>query len=170
MRTIRTTMISRPLDIRTQEGPRCSAYAASCLLRYLGKDCDPKKLYDRFGRLPEGSALPDSVGKVIGAKLKSRGIIEDLEAMIDKDMPVLVLCFYDESPDWNNLHYLLVTGYDEDNIYLADSLHASGRRQYNRIVSRETFLRMWDTSRCLPVRMIYGNNIYYEMGDLSDAE
>ena len=75
--------------------------------------------------------------------------------------PVLILGYYDKTAEWDNLHYMLVTGYDENNIYLADSLHNTGRRYYNRKVDRKTFKKMWNTSKTFAVRFFYGRNIYY---------
>lgn len=155
--------IANPVDIKKQKGPKCSAYASTCLLRYFGKDADPDEYYKKFLKLPDGSAIPSSVGKKIGAKINTNGKVSDLEKMIDAGKPVLVLVFYNEEPGWDNLHYVLVTGYDKDNIYIADSLHSSGKRYYNRTIPRKKFKKMWNTSRSLPVKLVYGRNIYYEM-------
>lgn len=154
--------IEKMVDIKKQNGPKCSAYAASCLLRYYGEKSEPDKLYKKFLKLPDGSAIPSSVGKVIKAKLKRNGKIEDLERLIEEGKPVLVLIFYDKQNYWDNLHYVLITGFDKDNVYIADSLHSSGERYYNRCVSRDVFCKMWDTSKTLPVKLIYGKNLYYE--------
>ncbi len=154
--------IENPVNIKKQSGPKCSAYASSCLLRYYGKETEPSELYDKFLKLPDGSAIPSSVSKVIGAKLHTHGKISDIEKKIDQGKPVLALVYYDEEPGWDNLHYILVTGYDEEYIYIADSLHASGKRYYNRKIKRKTFNKMWNTSKSILVKMFYGRNIYYE--------
>ncbi len=153
--------IAKPVDIKEQRGPKCSAYAASCLLRYFGTKVYAKNLYPKFLKLFDGSAIPSSVGRVIGAKLHTHGMISDIEHLIDEGKPVLILGHYDKTAEWDNLHYMLVTGYDEDNIYLADSLHQTGLRYYNRKVDRKTFKKMWNTSRTLAVRIFYGRNVYY---------
>jgi len=163
----RVHMISRNLDIRDQIGPRCSAYAASCLERYHGLQSEPLELYERFFKLPDGSALPRSVGKKIGAKLCANGTIRDIEKMIDEDEPVLILGFYDKDAYFDNLHYMLVAGYDEDYFYLADSLHGCGKKKYNRKVSREEFASMWDTSKCWLVKFIYGKNLLYRLNHIA---
>ena len=159
--------INNPVDIKSQKGPKCSAYSSSCLLRYYGQESDPSELYDKFFKLPDGSAVPSSVGKVIGAKLHKNGKLSDVKAMIDEGKPVLVLIYYDEEPGWDNLHYVLVTGYDDENIYIADSLHRSGKRYYNRAVKTKLFKKMWNTSKSLPVKLVYGKNLYFEY-NLSD--
>lgn len=151
-----------PVDIKRQNGPKCSAYASACLLRYYGMEEDPDKLYKKFFKLPDGSAVPSSVGKVIGAKTHTHGKLSDIEKMIDEGKPVLVLVYYDKNIGWDNLHYVLVTGYDKDNIYIADSLHATGKRYYNRAIDRKLFKKMWNTSKSILVKMFYGKNIYYE--------
>jgi len=153
--------IAKPVDIKGQRGPKCSAYAASCLLRYFGTKVYAKTLYPKFLKLLDGSAIPSSVGRVIGAKLHTHGRISDIERLIDEGRPVLILGHYDETAEWDNLHYMLVTGYDENNVYLADSLHNTGRRYYNRKVDRKTFKKMWNTSKTFAVRFFYGRNIYY---------
>ena len=154
--------IAKPVEILSQRGPKCSAYASASILKWRGQEAKPDKLYLKFLKLPDGSAIPSSVGKVIGAKLHTHGSISDIEKIIDSGKPVLVLGFYDKKAEWDNLHYFLVTGYDDKNIYIADSLHSIGERYYNRSVSRETFEQMWNTSRSLPVKLFYGKNIYYE--------
>ena len=153
--------ILRPVDIKAQKGPKCSAYSSSCLLRYKGYKSKPKALYKTFAKLPDGSALPSSVGKKIGAKMCTKGTIEDIEKIVDSDTPALVLCYYGKDHSWDDLHYILVTGYDDEKFYIADSLHASGEKFYNRVVTKEEFKRMWDTSDTFLIRLLYGKNIYY---------
>lgn len=154
--------VAKTVNIGRQQGPKCSAYASSCLLGFYGKEVKAKDLYRRFFKLPDGSAVPSSVAKVIGAKLRTNGKISDIEKLIDEGKPVMVLAYYDKTPEWDNLHYMLVTGYDDENIYLADSLHSSGERYYNRKVDKKTFRKMWNTSRSFLVRFFYGKNLYYE--------
>lgn len=154
--------IERPVNIKMQQGPKCSAYSSSCLLRYYGKDIDADKLYRSFMKLPDGSAVPSSVARKIKAKIHTHGKISDIEKQIDDKKPVLVLIYYDKTPGWDNLHYVLVTGYDDEYIYIADSLHGSGERYYNRAVKRDIFEVMWNTSKSFPVRLFYGKNIWYE--------
>lgn len=74
----------------------------------------------------------------------------------------MVLIYYDKETYWDNLHYVVVTGYDDKNYYIADSLHATGEKFYNRAISRKTFLSMWNTSKSLLVKLLYGKNLYYE--------
>lgn len=54
-------------------------------------------------------------------------------------------------------HYIVVAGYDERHIYLADSLtenaNVSGA-QYNRVLTTEAFEAVWKTGTLLP------DNIY----------
>lgn len=152
-----------PVDIRTQKGPKCSAYASSCLLRYHKIDAEPDDLYKKFLKLPDGSAIPSSVAKVIGAKLNTDGSIDDLKRIIDSGSPALVLCYYNKQQYWDNLHYILITGYDDKNLYIADSLHHAGALYYNRSVPYKQFLKMWDVSETFLTKLFYGKNIYYEL-------
>ena len=154
--------ISNPVDIRDQVGPRCSAYAASCLMRYEGKAAEPIALYKRFWKLADGSALPRSVGMKSGHRLRRNGSVEDIKKLIDSDKPVMVLFHYSlAEKGFDSLHYVLVTGYDEDNFYIADSLFDGGKQYYNRIISRKDFVRLWDVSDLLLLRLLYGKNLYY---------
>lgn len=158
--------IKNPVDIKTQKGPRCSAYAASCYLRYKGKESKPKALYNKFLKLPDGSAIPSSVGRKTGLKCVRNGNIDDIKKLIDQDIPALVLIHYSPKDlDFDSLHYVLVTGYDDSNFYIADSLFSKGELYYNRVVSHDNFIKMWDTSNNFLVRVFYGKNIMYKPED-----
>lgn len=158
--------ISKKIDIKRQQGPKCSAYASAHLFQFYGVQAKPKQLYKRFHKLPDGSAIPSSVAKVTGFKMHRNGSVADIERSIDADKPVMILGYYDDEPSWDNLHYMLVTGYDAENIYIADSLHTSGERYYNRKIKREDFEEMWDTSETLLIKIFYGKNIYYEYSEV----
>lgn len=154
--------ISHTIKATRQNGPKCSAFAASHLLKFYGVETDPDKLYKKFMKLPDGSALPASVAKKTGTVLCSHGTLPDLEKMIDQDKPVMILGYYDKEQCWDNLHYMLVTGYDDEYIYLIDSLCGGGECFYNRKVKRRTFKKMWNTSSNTLVRTFYGKNVYYD--------
>ena len=94
--------------------------------------------------------------------MRCNGSVEDIEKLIDSDKPVMVLIHYSLAEmDFDSLHYVLVTGCDEDHVYIADSLWSGGKQYYNRIISRKDFVRLWDVSDLLLLRLLYGKNIYY---------
>ena len=61
--------------------------------------------------------------------------------------PVIVLIRVVKNKRW--LHYVPVVGYDEEALYLAESLsqfvNCDGK-QYNRRISTKDFLALWNTS------------------------
>lgn len=75
------------------------------------------------------------------------GNLNALKNEIAKGKPVIVLIRVVKNKRW--LHYVPVVGYDEEALYLAESLsqfvNCDGK-QYNRRISTRDFLALWNTS------------------------
>lgn len=138
-----------------QDGGLCGAYAAAYVMRHFGsqtsaEDLSPS-LQPRFG-----FTSPNSVARLLkenGYDAKAyHGTLADLKARVAKGDPVIV---YIRIP--HDTHYAVVTGYDEDHIFLADSLREnanSDTKDYNRQVETAEFKELWKTATLLD------NNIY----------
>ena len=138
-----------------QTDGKCAAYAVAYLLRYFGETTDGEDLFTEVKR-PFGFASAKSITDVLGqhgyhAKA-CHGSIDTLKQRLTEGNPIIVFL---RIP--GDTHYAVVVGYDEQYIYLADSLsenaNASGAR-YNRVLTTKDFEAVWKTVTLLP------DNIY----------
>lgn len=140
----------------TQKGPACSAYMTAHLLQYYGIEKDPLDIYGHLGRFVDSEAVaPWQVASYINNVLADNGCntrynfsamceLADIYAELQNGgpVPILLMCS-PYSKTFDELHYVLVTGIDDENVYLIDSLHKSGVQPYNRVVIVEDFAVMW---------------------------
>ena len=141
--------------IDDQNGGKCAAYASAYLLRHFGEDASGEELASEIGRIfgfvPAGSVA--GAFRRRGYQAQARhGSMDTLKQRLTDGNPILV--FVRISGD---THYAAVVGYDEQCVYLADSLkenaNASDAR-YNRVLTTEAFEEIWETGTLLP------DNIY----------
>ena len=138
-----------------QKDGKCAAYAAAYLLRHFGEEVNGEDLFSELTR-PFGFASVNSITDVFhrrgyGAKAFC-GSLDAMKQRLTAGHPVIV--FIQISGD---THYAVVVGYDEQYIYLADSLAENTNTsdtRYNRVLSTEEFEAVWKTSTPLP------DNIY----------
>lgn len=138
-----------------QTDGKCAAYAAAYLLRHFGEDADGEALFPELKR-PLGFASANSIADVLkqhGYPAKAcRGSLDTLKQRLAEGYPIIVFI---RIP--GDTHYAVVAGYDEQYLYLADSLaenaNASDAR-YNRVLTAEDFEAVWKTGTLLP------DNIY----------
>ena len=141
------------IDLQTDG--KCAAYAAAYLLRHFGEDADGEALFPELKR-PLGFASANSIVNVFerhGYQAKAcHGSIDTLKQRLAVGKPIIVFI---RIP--GDTHYAVAVGYDEQYIYLADSLaenaNASDAR-YNRVLTTENFEAVWKTGTLLP------DNIY----------
>ena len=143
-----------------QDGGLCGAYAAAYVMRHFGsqtsaEDISPS-LQQRFG-----FTSPNSVASLLkenGYDAKAyHGDLNTLQTRVAKGDPVIV---YIRIP--HDTHYAVVTGYDEDHIYLADSLRENANadeKPYNRIIAKDEFEELWKTGSLLD------DNIYIAVNE-----
>ena len=138
-----------------QTDGKCAAYAASYLLRHFGEYADGKELFSELKR-PFGFVSANSITDVFeqhGYQAKAcHGSIDTLKQRLTEGNPIIVFI---RIP--GDTHYAVVVGYDEQHIYLADSLakntNASDTR-YNHVLTTKDFEAVWKTGTLLP------DNIY----------
>ena len=143
-----------------QTDGKCAAYAAAYLLRHFGEETDGEALFPELKR-PLGFTPANSIADVLerhGYPAKAcRGSVDTLKQRLTVGHPIIVFI---RIP--GDTHYAVAVGYDEQHIYLADSLaenaNASDPR-YNRAMTTEAFEAVWKTATLLP------NNIYIALDE-----
>lgn len=142
-------LISEKIRIDSQkETPRCMAYATAMVLRYLGDDISGDEVYYEINQKADnGGIYTKAVAEWINKQGKYNaqlymGTLEDLKTSLNKDVPVIVSG--SASPDSYAPHAFLVTGYDNEYVYIADSVINETYDYYNRKVTYEEFESMWD--------------------------
>jgi len=124
----------------------CAGYSLAYLLRsnniaISGQDSYDKMKY-KFGN---GYVLPRSIleqGNDIDLNIiQYKGNLEQLKTRLNSGNPIIILI--GDGIKWQ--HYVSVVGYDENNVYLFDSLVSnSDDKRYNRVLSNEEFLNLWN--------------------------
>ncbi len=144
-------MITTKNYIDYQPHYECSGFASAYVLRSLGEDADGIALYNDIsnknndGTVPPVNLVEFLDKKGYSAKL-SNGTIMQLKHEISKGTPVIV--FVRTSPNEDYYHYLPIVGYDEENIYAAESLkykENTVNEYYNRMIGTSDFEKMWET-------------------------
>ena len=132
--------------IEKQEDDQCSAYAAAYVMRFCGDDIRGEKLYPDVER-SFGAVLPSNVVRLFrdhNYQAKAyHGTLDAMKKRLSQGTPVIV---YLRIP--YDTHYAVVTGYDENNIYLADPMTENANADeasYNRIIDNEEFKKLWKT-------------------------
>lgn len=127
-----------------QTDRKCSAYAAAYLLRYMGENVSGEEVYPEVKRI-FGFVPADSVANVFrerGYQAKAcHGDIDTLKQRLTSGNPIIVFI---RIP--GDTHYAVVVGYDEQCVYLADSLienAGTSNARYNRILTTEEFENVW---------------------------
>ncbi|WP_423363860.1 C39 family peptidase [Mycoplasma sp. P36-A1] len=144
-----------------QEYNECSGYATAYNLRTRNIKVNSKKVYEEMKyKLGNGYVLPESISNYLeekGFKITlNQGSFKQLKTRLNKGFPIIVLI--GEGLKWQ--HYVNVVGYDENNVYLYDSLVKNQtNKYYNRKLNNKVFLKYWDNK--LPMF----NNIYYTIED-----
>ena len=138
-----------------QTDGKCAAYAAAYLLRHFGEDADGEELFSKLKR-PFGFVSANSIVDIFeqyGYQAKAcHGNVDTLKQRLSEGNPIIVFI---RIP--GDTHYAVVVGYDEQYIYLADSLAENANvsdAQYNRVLTTEDFEAVWETGTLLP------DNIY----------
>ena len=138
-----------------QTDGKCAAYAAAYLLRHFGEEADGEELFPKLKR-PFGFTPANSIADIFeryGYQAKAcHGSVDTLKQRLTEGNPIIVFI---RIP--GDTHYAVIVGYDEQHIYLADSLAENANAsdtQYNRVLPTEDFEAVWKTGTLLP------DNIY----------
>lgn len=138
------------IDIQT--GYQCSAYAAAYILRHYGIPADGKELYPIMpNKMKAGYVYPKGLQHLLksyGFEVTyCRGTLNHLKYELSQGNPVIVMILVQKDKNW--LHYVPVVGYDENYIYLAESLENLinyENEYYNRRIEIKEFMQLWNTA------------------------
>ena len=145
-------MITKKNRIDTQTGNSCSGYSIAYILRHYDISAYGNEIYSKLpNKMKNGYVYPKEVKRMLekfGFNVKyCVGNLHSLRNEVSKGNPVIV--FIKARKDKNWLHYVPVVGYDEDNIFLAESLGElinCNENTLNRKISSEDFKILWNTS------------------------
>ena len=145
--------IENHIDYQTDG--KCAAYASAYLLRNFGEEVDGEGLYLEFKR-QFGFVSANGIVNVFkrhGHRAKAyHGGIDTLKQRLTDGQPIIVFIRI-----LNDTHYAVVVGYDEQYIYLVDSLEENANAldtRYNRVIKTKEFESVWKNGTILP------DNIY----------
>lgn len=137
-----------------QEENDCAAYAMAYVMRNHGESAQALRVYRSL--IPKNDDGTVAAG-VVAKSLRDKGYtsdygygsIESLKAHVSSGNPVIV--YLHSSHNSATYHFSVVVGYDEDNIYLADSYMFTGemvydQKHYNRVLSIDSFEDLWTVS------------------------
>ena len=158
MGTTNLALFSMP-DTRQSTEYSCGAAAMQAVLGYRGRDIGEEDVREMLNTNEVSGTYPDDiirVAKALGlqAEYKENMSMADLENYVAEGIPVIVDCQawrsvsqYNESwaNTWNNGHWLVVIGIDENNVTMEDP-YILGDRGF---MSREEFLARWHNVRGL---------------------
>lgn len=137
--------IANPSYIDYQKNNDCSAYATAYVLRCLGENIDGKELYPQmtrsFGMMTARSVV--TVIKKHGYAAKAyHGNIDTLKQRLKSGVPIICLV-----NNGNDTHYVVLVGYDEDYVYIVDSIKENANvadgSLYNRRIGIDNFMSLW---------------------------
>lgn len=147
------SMVNNYIDFQTAN--ECSAYASAYVMRHLGQQVVGSELYSSiyrvFGFVPINSVvrLFQSYGYNATAY---HGDINTMKQRLVSGVPIIAFI---RIPD--DTHYVVIVGYDENFIYLVDSIPDNSNANsewYNRKLSTGEFEEIWRTNM-YPVENIY---------------
>lgn len=147
-----THIVSKKNRIDIQKNYECSAYSTAYIMRHFGFQAKGEDIYKIMpNKMRNGYVYPKGIVKLLvqqGFKATLRiGNIAELKKEVSKDAPVIV--FIKVYNNKSYLHYVPVVGYDEENLYIAESLKElinTNNINYNRRISILEFKKLWNTS------------------------
>ena len=134
-----------------QKSTECAGFSAAYVLRSFGIEADGNEFYTRIPRKLHGGAVLPCVlrREIMKQGLKARyvkGNLETLKADLSEGRRVIVFIRTRLDKRW--LHFVPVVGYDEENVFIAESMNSLVNYEgayCNRRLSNAEFLKFWDT-------------------------
>ncbi|KGR79078.1 cysteine peptidase family C39 domain-containing protein [Ureibacillus manganicus] len=157
-------LIQQNNRIDFQDNKECAAFSTAYLLRHFGMEAEGEALYRHFpSKTRTGTVYPKGIRTVLREKgFKTnyyKGNINTLKYEVSKGTPVIV--FIKVREGYNNLHFVPVVGYDEEYIYLSESLmhlvNYDDHKSFNRKVPINEFKKLWNIKN---IHMLLYSNTY----------
>ena len=166
-------VITKANRIDLQDGYQCSAFSSAYILRHWDIEAHGDHLYEVIpNKMKDGCVYPKGILNLLsryGFKAKyCAGNIAALKNEVSKGNPVIVMIRGPADKNW--LHYVPVVGYDEQSIFIAESLADfvnSDEQYYNRKISVKEFQRLWNTSM---LKMPFYRNTYITISEPTHTE
>lgn len=157
-------IITEENRIDLQNGYKCSAFSSAYLLRHRGVAANGNELYEIMpNKMKDGYVYPKGILNLLpqyGLHVKyCSGSLTALKNEICKGTPVIVMLRIRPDRDW--LHYVPVVGYDEETIFVAESLAElvnCNEPSCNRKIPIEEFKKLWNTA--MPKMPLYRNTYF----------
>ena len=156
-------VITKANRIDLQNGYQCAAFSSAYILRHWDIEEHGDNLYEVIpNKMRDGCVYPRGILNILSQycfKIKyCAGNIATLKNEVSKGNPVIVMIRI--QTDKNYLHFVPVVGYDEQYIFIAESLADfvnSNEQCYNRKISVKEFKKLWNTSM---LKMPFYRNTY----------
>lgn len=156
-------VITKTNRIDIQSGYKCSAFSSAYVLRHWDIEENGDKIYEIIpNKMKDGYVYPKGILKLLpqySLNVKyCAGNIAALKNEVSAGNPVIVMIRIQTDKNW--LHYVPVVGYDEQYIFIAESLEElvnCGERYYNRKIPIKEFKKLWNTSM---LKMPFYKNTY----------
>jgi uncharacterized protein len=140
-------------DVRQSQPYSCGAASLQAIFNYWGIDMREGVLMQELNTSEEAGTSPDAIVRVarahgLAVALRTNLTLADLEGSIANKTPVIIACqaWSDTSPanlswedDWEDGHYMIVIGLDEENVYFEDPSQLGTRGE----IPRQEFLSRW---------------------------
>ena len=154
-------VITKANRIDLQNGYQCAAFSSAYILRHWDIEEHGDNLYEVIpNKKKDGRVYPRGILNLLsqyGFNVKyCAGNIAALKNEVSRGNPVIVMIRI--QTDKNYLHFVPVVGYDEQYIFIAESLADfvnSNEQYYNRKILVKEFKKLWNTS--MPKMPFYRN-------------
>ena len=156
-------VITKANRIDLQNGYQCAAFSSAYILRHWDIEEHGDNLYEVIpNKKKDGRVYPRGILNLLsqyGFNVKyCAGNIAALKNEVSRGNPVIVMIRI--QTDKNYLHFVPVVGYDEQYIFIAESLADfvnSNEQYYNRKILVKEFKKLWNTSM---LKMPFYRNTY----------
>lgn len=156
-------VITKANRIDLQNGYQCAAFSSAYILRHWDIEEHGDNLYEVIpNKKKDGRVYPRGILNLLsqyGFNVKyCAGNIAALKNEVSRGNPVIVMIRI--QTDKKYLHFVPVVGYDEQYIFIAESLADfvnSNEQYYNRKILVKEFKKLWNTSM---LKMPFYRNTY----------
>lgn len=163
----REYLLKEPNRMDFQKTTECSGFSMAYVFRSFGMEAEGNDIYTKIRhKMKNGAVMPRTLKKFIreyGFEAEYlKGNLQSLKISLCEGKRVIVLLKTRLDKKW--LHYVSIVGYDEENVFVAESLDYMTNceeKYYNRKLSNEEFLKFWDTGEWY---MPFYKNTYLAIG------